>query len=66
MGVEDRTGGGRERKKMHKQMLALGIDAISSVSQLMTNSVEKREEQKDSGNGARESERKTEGLGERD
>lgn len=27
---------------MHKQMLALGIDAISSVSQLMTNSTEKR------------------------
>lgn len=38
--------GGRWRwggkKEMHKQMLALGIDAISSVSQLMTNSTEKR------------------------
>lgn len=43
---EGGSGEGRERKKMHKQMLALGIDAISSVSQLMTNSVEKREEQK--------------------
>lgn len=31
---------------MHKQMLALGIDAISSVSQLMTNSMEKSKEQK--------------------
>lgn len=31
---------------MHKQMLALGIDAISSVSQLMTNSTEGRVEQK--------------------
>lgn len=48
-GREWRTGGGRERKKMHKQMLALGIDAISSVSQLMTNSMEKSEEQKEYG-----------------
>lgn len=38
---------GGKRKEMHKQMLALGIDAISSVSQLMTNSMEKREEQKE-------------------
>lgn len=45
----DRAKGGSERKKMHKQMLALGIDAISSVSQLMTNSMEKREEQKKRG-----------------
>ena len=37
-----------------------------SVSQLMTDSVEKREEQKESGNGVSESKRKTEGLGERD
>lgn len=35
-----------EREKMHKQMLALGIDAISSVSQLMTNPIEEREEEK--------------------
>lgn len=34
--------GGKERKKMHKQMLALGIDAISAVSQLMTNSMEEK------------------------
>lgn len=46
-GVEDRTKSGSERKKMHKQTLALGIDAISSVSLLMTNSIEKREEQKE-------------------
>lgn len=56
-GVKERTGGGRERKKMHKQMLALGIDAISSVSQLMTNSTEKREEQKESSNGVSKSKR---------
>lgn len=42
---------------MHKQILALGIDAISSVSQLMTNSTEKREEQKESSNGVSESRR---------
>lgn len=66
-GVKERTRGGRERKKMHKQMLALGIDAISSVSQLMTNSMEKRGEQKESSNGVSKSKReKTEGLGERD
>lgn len=35
------------KKEMHKQMLALGIDAISSVSQLMTNSTEKTEEKKE-------------------
>ncbi len=62
--VKDRTGGGRERRKMHKQMLALGIDAISSVSQLMTNSMEKRKEQKENRNGVSKSKRKTEGLGE--
>lgn len=46
-GVEKRRGGGgggteRERRgvEMRKQMPALGIDAISSVSQLMTNSAE--------------------------
>lgn len=42
---------------MHKQMLALGIDAISSVSQLMTNSMEKREEQKESSSGVSKSKR---------
>lgn len=56
-GVKERTGGGRERQKMHKQMLALGIDAISSVSQLMTNSTEKRGEQKESSNGVSKSKR---------
>lgn len=45
------TVGDRERKKMHKQILAMGIDAISSVSQLMTNSMEGREEQKERSNG---------------
>lgn len=40
---EDRRREGGKEKKMHKQMLALGIDAISSVSQLMTNSMENRE-----------------------
>lgn len=55
VGVKEKTGEGRERKKMHKQMLALGIDAISSVSQLMTNSMEEREEQKESSNGVSES-----------
>lgn len=40
---------------MHKQMLAMGIDAISSVSQLMTYSMEKREKQKVSGNSVSES-----------
>lgn len=55
--------GGKERKKMHKQMLALGIDAISSVSQLMTNSMEEREEQKESSNGVSKSKReKQKGL----
>lgn len=54
-------------KEMHKQMLALGIDAISSVSQLMTNSTEKREEQKESSNSVSKSKRgKTEGLCEGD
>lgn len=38
-------------------MLALGIDAISSVSQLMTNSMENREEQKGSTDGVSESKR---------
>lgn len=48
-------------------MLALGIDAISSVSQLMTNSMEKREEQKESSNGVSKSKReKQEGLCEKD
>lgn len=42
---------------MHKQMLALGIDAISSVSQLMTNSMEKRGEQRESSNGVSKSKR---------
>lgn len=66
-GVKEWTGRGRERRKMHKQMLALGIDAISSVSQLMTNSTEKIEEQRESSNGVSKSRRdKTEGLGERD
>lgn len=37
----------KNKNKMHKQMLALGIDAISSVSQLMTNSMEKSETEKD-------------------
>lgn len=37
----------KKTNKMHKQMLALGIDAISSVSQLMTNSMEKSETEKD-------------------
>lgn len=53
-GVKEQTGGrgggGVKRKKqnkMHKQMLALGIDAISSVSQLMTNSMEESETEKD-------------------
>lgn len=54
-GVGEKDGVGREwvgseggrwrwegKKEMHKQMLALGIDAISSVSQLMTNSTEER------------------------
>lgn len=59
--------GGKDRKEMHKQMLALGIDAISSVSQLMTNSMEKREEQKESSNSVSKSKRvKTEQLCERD
>lgn len=62
-----RWEGKKERKKMHKQMLALGIDAISSVSQLMTNSMEKREEQKESSNGVSKSKReKQEGLCEKD
>lgn len=47
--------------KMHKQMLALGIDAISSVSQLMTNSMEKREEQEESSNGVSKSRQKGKG-----
>lgn len=51
--------GGKDRKEMHKQMLALGIDAISSVSQLMTNSMEKREEQKESSNSVSKSKSKT-------
>lgn len=50
--------GVKERKKMHKQMLALGIDAISSVSQLMTNSMEKRGEQKERRNSVSKSKRK--------
>lgn len=58
---EDEGREGGKRKKMHKQMLALGIDAISSVSQLMTNSIERREEQKDSTDGVSES--KTESRG---
>lgn len=48
---ETRTGGGRERMKMHKQMLALGISVISSVTHVMTNSMENREEQKVRNNG---------------
>lgn len=47
-------------------MLALGIDAISSVRQLMTNSTGKREEQKQSSYNVSKSKRgKTEGLCER-
>lgn len=49
-----------ERRKMHKQTLALGIDAISSVSQLMTNSMEKREEQKERSNSVSKSKREKE------
>lgn len=54
---ERRTKWGSERKKMRKQTLALGIDAISSVSQLMTNSIEKREEQKKRSNSVGKSKR---------
>lgn len=58
--MEDRTKGRGEKKKMHKQTLALGIDAISSVSQLMTNSTEKREEQKKRSNSVSKSKREKE------
>lgn len=64
-GVEERrggSGGGREEagrgargEEMRKQMPALGIDAISSVSQLMTNSAEgKRVERRARSDGVSE------------
>lgn len=39
-GEEAKERRGAKGEEMRKQMLALGIDAISSVSQLMTNSAE--------------------------
>lgn len=56
-GVKARAEEGGKEKKMHKQMLVLGIDAIKSVSQLMTNSIEKGGEQTGSSYGVSESNR---------